>query len=111
MDEVNSLNSILVEGDVATVPVSFTDGGVDMVKYTIATRVDRDISIGDNQFSRHREMVYSTVYAKGRLGESCLRELKLDTHIRVLGILTQMWTSELSILAEHVEFPHRYAKK
>ena len=111
MDEVNPLNSILIEGNVATVPVSFTDGGVDMVKYTIATMVDRDISLGDNKFSRHRETVYSTIYAKGRLGESCLRELKQDMHLRIVGILTQMWTSELSILAEHVEFMHRYAKQ
>ena len=104
MKELDSeLNSILLEGTVATLPTAFTDGGNSMAKFVVASQLNRPVTKALNDSVTYKETVYVTVYAIGWLAESSLKELKVNTKLRIVGFLTQMWSSEVSVMSDHIE--------
>jgi single-strand DNA-binding protein len=105
---VNSLNSILLEGNLVRDPESKTLAtGSQVCNFTVAS--DRFYRQNDNT---EKEVYYFDVEAWSRLGLACSQNLKKGRGVRVVGRLKQdRWTdgegktkSRVMIVAEHVEF-------
>jgi len=105
---LNSLNSILVEGNLTRDPeLRTTPGGTPVCAFALAS----------NRFYRQndameKEVSFFDVEAWNRLAESCGEQLKKGRGVRVVGRLKQdRWNdqegkqhSKVKIVAEHVEF-------
>ena len=105
---MNSLNSILVEGNLTRDPVlTTTPHGTAVCLFTVAS----------NRFYREndelqKEISYFDVEVWSRLAEQCGEELKEGRGVRVVGRLKQdRWEnadgkpqSRVKIVAEHVKF-------
>ena len=105
---MNSLNSILLEGNLVRDPESKTlPTGSQVCNFTVAS--DRFYRQEDNL---EKEVSYFDVEAWSKLGLACSQNLKKGRGVRVVGRLKQdRWTdgegkskSRLMIVAEHVEF-------
>ncbi len=105
---MNSLNSILLEGNLVRDPESKTLAtGSQVCNFTVAS--DRFYRQNDNM---EKEVYYFDVEAWSRLGLACSQNLKKGRGVRVVGRLKQdRWTdgegktkSRVMIVAEHVEF-------
>jgi single stranded DNA-binding protein (ssb) len=105
---MNSLNSILLEGNLVRDPESKTLAtGSQVCNFTVAS--DRFYRQNDDT---EKEVSYFDVEAWSRLGTACSQNLKKGRGVRVVGRLKQdRWTdgegklrSRVMIVAEHVEF-------
>jgi single-strand DNA-binding protein len=105
---VNSLNSILLEGNLTRDPESKTlTTGSQVCNFTVAS--DRFYRQNENT---EKEVSFFDVEAWARLGLACSENLKKGRGVRVVGRLKQdRWTdtegkqkSRVMIVAEHVEF-------
>jgi single-strand DNA-binding protein len=105
---MNSLNSILLEGNLVKDPESKTLAtGSQVCNFTVAS--DRFYRQSD---STEKEVSYFDVEAWSRLALACSQNLKKGRGVRVVGRLKQdRWTdgegktkSRVMIVAEHVEF-------
>ena len=105
---MNSLNSILLEGNLVRDPESKTLAtGTQVCDFTVAS--DRFYKQDDEL---EKEVSYFDVEAWARLGQACAENLKKGRGVRVVGRLKQdRWTdpegrprSRVKIVAEHVEF-------
>lgn len=105
---MNSLNSILLEGNLTRDPESKTLAtGTQVCNFSIAS--DRFYRQNENT---EKEVSYFDVEAWSRLGLACSQNLKKGRGVRVVGRLKQdRWTdsegktkSRVMIVAEHVEF-------
>jgi single-strand DNA-binding protein len=105
---VNSLNSILLEGNLVKDPESKTLAtGSQVCNFTVAS----DRFYRQNE-GTEKEVSYFDVEAWSRLGLACSQNLKKGRGVRVVGRLKQdRWTdgegktrSRVMIVAEHVEF-------
>lgn len=111
---MNSLNSILIEGNLTKDPVvSETPRGTNVCNFRVAT----------NRFYKRdeemqKEVSYFDVEAWSRLAERCGEYLEKGRGVRVVGRLREdRWTtsdgqprSRVKIVAEHVEFKPRFKK-
>lgn len=106
---MNSLNSILVEGNVVKDPSTKTlPSGNQVCDFTLAT--NRFYKSGEENFEK--EVSYFDIEAWSRLGTACAQNLKKGRGVRVVGRLKQdRWTdpegkqrAKVKIVAEHVEF-------
>lgn len=106
---MNSLNSILVEGNLVKDPNTKTlASGNQVCDFTLAT--NRFYKNGEEGFDK--EVSYFDVEAWARLGTACAQNLKKGRGVRVVGRLKQdRWTdnegkqrAKVKIVAEHVEF-------
>jgi single-strand DNA-binding protein len=105
---VNSLNSILLEGNLTKDPESKTlSTGTQVCNFSLAS--DRFYRQNDNT---EKEVSYFDVEAWAKLGLACSQNLKKGRGVRVVGRLKQdRWLdaegkskSRVIIVAEHVEF-------
>jgi single-strand DNA-binding protein len=105
---VNSLNSILLEGNLTRDPESKTlSTGTQVCTFSVAS----DRFYRQNE-STEKEVSYFDVEAWAKLGLACSQNLKKGRGVRVVGRLKQdRWTdtegkarSRVMIVAEHVEF-------
>ena len=105
---MNSLNSILLEGNLTRDPETKTlSTGSQVCNFSIAS--DRFYRQNENT---EKEVYYFDVEAWARLGIACSQNLKKGRGVRVVGRLKQdRWTdsegkqkSRVMIVAEHVEF-------
>jgi single-strand DNA-binding protein len=105
---VNSLNSILLEGNLTRDPETKTlSTGSQVCNFSIAS----DRFYRQNE-STEKEVSYFDVEAWARLGIACAQNLKKGRGVRVVGRLKQdRWLdpegkqkSRVMIVAEHVEF-------
>jgi single-strand DNA-binding protein len=105
---VNSLNSILLEGNLVRDPESKTTStGSQVCDFCVAS--DRFYKQNDEL---EKEVSYFDVEAWAKLGLACSQNLKKGRGVRVVGRLKQdRWTdaegkqkSRVKIVAEHVEF-------
>ncbi len=106
---MNSLNSILVEGNLVRDPDSkVLPSGNQVCDFTLAS--NRFYKNGDT--GMEKEVSYFDVEAWSRLGASCAQYLKKGRGVRVVGRLKQdRWVdpegkqrAKVKIVAEHVEF-------
>ncbi len=106
---MNSLNSILVEGNLVRDPaVKTTPTGSQVCDFTLAT--NRFYKSGEEGFEK--EVSYFDIEAWSRLGTACSQNLKKGRGVRVVGRLKQdRWIdpegkqrARVKIVAEHVEF-------
>ena len=106
---MNSLNSILVEGNLVKDPNTKTlASGNQVCDFTLAT--NRYYKAGEQGLEE--EVSYFDVEAWARLGTTCAQYLKKGRGVRVVGRLKQdRWTdpegkqkTKVKIVAEHVEF-------
>ena len=105
---MNSLNSILLEGNLVRDPEQKTlPSGSAVCEFAVAS--DRFYKQND---ALEKEVSYFDVEAWSRLGAACSQNLKKGRGVRVVGRLKQdRWTdpegkqrSKVIIVAEHVEF-------
>lgn len=105
---MNSLNSILIEGNLVRDPEQKNlPSGNAVCDFTVAT--DRFYKQND---ALEKEVSYFDVEAWSKLGATCSQTLKKGRGVRVVGRLKQdRWTdpegrqrSKVKIVAEHVEF-------
>ncbi|HOX33590.1 MAG TPA: single-stranded DNA-binding protein [Spirochaetales bacterium] len=105
---MNSLNSILLEGNLVRDPEQKTlPSGSSVCEFAVAS--DRFYKQNDEL---EKEVSYFDVEAWSRLGAACSQNLKKGRGVRVVGRLKQdRWTdpegrqrSKVKIVAEHVEF-------
>ena len=105
---MNSLNSILIEGNLVRDPEQKNlPSGSAVCDFTVAT--DRFYKQND---ALEKEISYFDVEAWSKLGATCSQTLKKGRGVRVVGRLKQdRWTdpegrqrSKVKIVAEHVEF-------
>lgn len=106
--KMNSLNSILLEGNVVRdAEMKTTPGGTSVCTFSIAS----------NRFYRknedyEKETSFFVIEAWGKLAESCEKNCTKGRGIRAVGRLKQdRWTdsdgksnSRIKVVAEHVEF-------
>jgi len=106
---MNSLNSILVEGNLVKDPNTKTlPSGSQVCDFTLAT--NRFYKNGEEGFEK--EVSYFDIEAWSRLGTACAQNLKKGRGVRVVGRLKQdRWVdpegkqrAKVKIVAEHVEF-------
>ncbi|HWR12591.1 MAG TPA: single-stranded DNA-binding protein [Rectinemataceae bacterium] len=106
---MNSLNSILVEGNLVKDPNTKTlPSGSQVCDFTLAT--NRFYKNGEEGFEK--EVSYFDIEAWSRLGTACSQNLKKGRGVRVVGRLKQdRWVdpegkqrAKIKIVAEHVEF-------
>jgi single-strand DNA-binding protein len=106
---MNSLNSILVEGNLVKDPNTKTlPSGNQVCDFTLAT--NRYYKNGDEGLEK--EVSYFDVEAWARLGAACAQNLKKGRGVRVVGRLKQdRWVdpegkqrAKVKIVAEHIEF-------
>ncbi|PKL06260.1 MAG: single-stranded DNA-binding protein [Spirochaetae bacterium HGW-Spirochaetae-9] len=106
---MNSLNSILVEGNLVKDPNTKTlPSGSQVCDFTLAT--NRIYKNGEEGFEK--EVSYFDIEAWSRLGTACSQNLKKGRGVRVVGRLKQdRWVdpegkqkARVKIVAEHVEF-------
>lgn len=111
---MNSLNSILLEGNLVRDPESKTlPSGTQVCSFAVAS--DRFYKQNEEL---EKEVSYFDVEAWARLGQSCSENLKKGRGVRVVGRLKQdRWTdnegktkSKVKIVAEHVEFKPAFNK-
>lgn len=111
---MNSLNSILLEGNLVKDPENKTlPSGSQVCNFAVAS--DRFFKQND---ILEKEVSYFDVEAWARLGQSCAENLKKGRGVRVVGRLKQdRWTdgegktkSKVKIVAEHVEFKPAFNK-
>lgn len=111
---MNSLNSILLEGNLVRDPESKTlPSGSQVCSFSVAS----DRFFKQNEILE-KEVSYFDVEAWARLGQSCVENLKKGRGVRVVGRLKQdRWTdnegktkSKVKIVAEHVEFKPAFNK-
>lgn len=105
---MNSLNSILVEGNLTRDPVlATTPKGTAVCNFSVAS--NRFYRSGDEL---QKEVSFFDVEVWSRLAERCAEELTKGRGVRVVGRLKQdRWQnkdekprSRIKIVAEHVEF-------
>jgi single-strand DNA-binding protein len=105
---MNSLNSILIEGNLVRDPEQKTlPSGSSVCEFAVAS--DRFYKQGEEL---EKEVSYFDVEAWSRLGQTCSQNLKKGRGVRVVGRLKQdRWVdpegkqrSKVKIVAEHVEF-------
>ncbi len=105
---MNSLNSILLEGNLVKDPANKTlPSGIQVCNFELAT--NRSYKQND---VFEKEVSYFDVEAWSRLGASCAQNLTKGRGVRVVGRLKQdRWLdpegknrSRIKIVAEHVEF-------
>ncbi len=105
---MNSLNSILLEGNLTRDPESrTTPAGTQVCNFSVAS--NRFYKQND---SFEKETSFFDVEAWARLGQTCAETLRKGRGVRVVGRLKQdRWTdpegkskSKVKIVAEHVEF-------
>jgi single-strand DNA-binding protein len=106
---MNSLNSILVEGNLVKDPNTKTmPSGNQVCDFILAT--NRFYKSGEEGFEK--EVSYFDVEAWARLGTACSQNLRKGRGVRVVGRLKQdRWVdpegkqrAKVKIVAEHVEF-------
>lgn len=106
---MNSLNSILVEGNLTRDPSTKTlPSGNQVCEFSLAT--NRVYKNGEEGFNK--EVSYFDVEAWSRLGAACAQNLSKGRGVRVVGRLKQdRWVdpdgkpkARVKIVAEHVEF-------
>lgn len=111
---MNSLNSILLEGNLVRDPENKTlPTGSQVCSFAVAS--DRFYKQNDEL---EKEVSYFDVEAWSRLGQSCAENLKKGRGVRVVGRLKQdRWIdtdgktrSKVKIVAEHVEFKPAFNK-
>ncbi len=114
-ENMNSLNSILVEGNLTKDPVlTQTPKGTQVCSFSVAS----------NRFFKQneelqKEVSFFDVEAWARLAESCAENLHKGRGVRVVGRLKQdRWNdtdgkihSKVKIVAEHVEFKPEFSKE
>lgn len=109
---MNSLNSILLEGNLVRDPQgASTPRGQQVCRFAIAS--NRYFTAGDE---KKEEVSFFDVDVWGGEGERCLTELKKGRGVRVVGRLKQdRWEdaegkvhSRVKIVAEHVEFKPQF---
>ena len=112
---MNSLNSILIEGNLTRDPVlAATPKGTSVCTFSVAS----------NRFYRqdeapHKEVSFFDVEAWTKLAEQCAQTLTKGRGVRVVGRLKQdRWTdpdgkgrSKVYIVAEHVEFKPQFKNR
>lgn len=112
---MNSLNSILMEGNLTADPVLRTlESGTMVCEFSIAS--DRYFKNGEDI---EKEVSFFDVESWSRLAQSCAQNLTRGRGVRVVGRLKQdRWTSStgekmsrVKIVAEHVEFKPAFNKK
>ena len=105
---MNSLNSLLVEGNLVKDPVERrTPQDTVVCNFTIA--VNRSYKKDDDYV---KEVSYFDIESWGAQGESCLKHLTKGRGVRVVGRLKQdRWSddnnqmhSRIKIVSEHVEY-------
>ena len=106
---MNSLNSILVEGNLTRDPSTKTlPSGNQVCEFSLAT--NRVYKNGEEGYNK--EVSYFDVEAWSRLGAACAQNLSKGRGVRVVGRLKQdRWLdpdgkpkARFKIVAEHVEF-------
>lgn len=106
---MNSLNSILVEGNLVRDPDSkVLPSGNQVCDFTLAS----NRYYKNSEAGLEKEVSYFDVEAWSRLGASCAQYLKKGRGVRVVGRLKQdRWVdpegkqkAKVKIVAEHVEF-------
>lgn len=111
---MNSLNSILLEGNLVRDPESRnTPAGSQVCNFAVAS--DRFYKQND---ALEKEVSYFDVEAWSRLGQTCAETLKKGRGVRVVGRLKQdRWMdpegkqrTKVKIVAEHVEFKPVFRK-
>lgn len=109
MEIVNSLNSILLEGDVSKAPeMKILPAGSKVCTF----EVESSRYFKDKAGELEKETSAFKIEAWGKLAESCDETLDLGRGVRIVGRLKRhSWTgqtrqvhSEVVIVAEHVEF-------
>lgn len=111
---MNSLNSVLVEGNLTADPVSRTAGTSNVVSFTVA--VNRSFKQG-NEYKE--EVSYIDIEAWGRTAEQCSANLSKGRGVRVIGRLKQdRWQdadgtkrAKVKIIGESVEFKPKFDRK
>jgi single-strand DNA-binding protein len=105
---MNSLNSILIEGNLVRDPeVSYTPKGTAVCKFTIAS--NRFFKVEEEY---QKEVSFFSITVWGKQAEVCTEYLKKGRGVRVVGRLKQdRWQgtdgkpkSKIEIVADHVEF-------
>ena len=104
---MNSLNSVLIEGDVVHGPVETADN-----RCVFEILSARDEADAINGGTVHKEFRFEVEARAFRLARSCLETLKTGRGVRVVGRLESetytaldgMEHTEVVIVAEHVEF-------
>lgn len=112
---MNSLNSILIEGNLTKDPV---------LNETPKGTMVCTLSLASNRFYKQneemqREVSFFDVEVWARLAEACAENLKKGRGVRVVGRLKQdRWTDaegksheKVRIVAEHVEFKPQFRNK
>lgn len=112
---MNSLNSILIEGNLTRDPV---------LKETPKGTPVCDMNVASNRFYKQddefqKEVSFFDVEAWARLAEACAQNLKKGRGVRVVGRLKQdRWTDgegkihdKIKIVAEHIEFKPEFKKE
>jgi single-strand DNA-binding protein len=112
---MNSLNSILVEGNLVRDPVvTQTPKGTNVCSFAVAS--NRFYKTDDEL---QKEVSFFDVEVWAKLAESCSEYLKKGRGVRVVGRLKQdRWTdaegknhSKVKIVGEHVEFKPEFAPR
>lgn len=111
---MNSLNSILLEGNLTRDPVAYqTPKGTSVCTFSIAS--NRFYKVNEE---KQKEVSFFDVEAWSRLAERCGEYLSKGRGVRVVGRLKQdRWTdkegnnrNKVKIVAEHVEFRPTFNK-
>jgi single-strand DNA-binding protein len=105
---MNSLNSVLIEGNV--LPSPGTDDGItctfDGITYTFSIASERTYRKDDSIL---KEEAHFDIQADGKLGQMCFWKLRKGQGVRVVGRLA-VKEAQVYILAEHVEIMPMKAK-
>lgn len=105
---MNSLNSILIEGNLSEEPeISISPKGTSICTFTVETKRFFD----DNEQSK-KEISYFNIEVWSTLAENCNKHLEKGRGVRVVGRLKQdRWVdregrkhARVKIIGEHVEF-------
>lgn len=108
---MNSLNSIIVEGNLIKDPeLSQTPKGTSVCKFTIASTHFYKIDVDEYQ----KEVSYFDVTTCASLAANCGEYLKKGRGVRIIGRLKQeRWKekSRIYIIADHVEFKSNVFKE
>jgi len=111
---MNSLNSILLEGNLTADPkLTHTQKGIQLCNFTIASK---RFFKQDNEYQKEISFFNITTWA--RLAEVCAEYLKKGSGVRIIGRLKQdRWKdadgtgkSRVYVVADNVEFKPKYKK-
>ena len=111
---MNSLNSILLEGNLVRDPeASKTSKGISVCKFTIAS--NRFYKV-DDEFQE--EVSYFDIKVWAKMADTCNRKLTKGSGVRIIGRLKQdRWKdkegndkSAVYVIADHVEFKPSFKK-